>query len=355
MTMNLNEAKIYIQEELSDVDSEQLEYLCEELIREVEDPDSLEVTTFHHDKGIDIRGRTGDTLYRGEFGVQVKQQNSSVGAPTVQRFAGALDVDGANFGTFITTSDFTKPARTDVKETDELSIQLISGTRLAEIMVENEMGVVLQSEEEQKYAKEYDLWGEFEIDEDLIKSKMVPQADSLEVLRHTILGVHNGSQFKPELAVWLTEQTEEEWTRRQADYYAIAAHALGLLAVDSGEYEIRGTPREVRKWKLTPAGREYVSHYEDDPARAEEYLHEQIQDLEIMRLVTEKIKDEIAIFQSEIADVIRMKTTVSGSTADRRATTIGKWLNQIDIPVRRMEKGGGIKYAYQAGITDDFS
>ncbi len=353
--MDFNEAKIYVQQELSDVDPEQLEYLCEEVIREVEEPDSLEVTTFHHDKGIDIRGRTGDTLYRGEFGVQVKQQSSPVGAPTVQRFAGALDVDGANFGTFITTSEFTKPARTDVKETDEISIQLISGIRLAEIMIEYEMGVVVQSEQEQRYAKEYDFWGEFEIDEDLIKSKMIPQADNLDVLRHTLLGVHNGCQLKPELAVWLTEQTGEEWTRRQADYYAIAAHALGLLAVDSGEYEVRGRPREVRKWKLTPAGREYISLHEDNQTTAEEYLHEQINDLEIIRLVTERIEDEIAIFQSEIADVIRKETTVSGSTADRRATTIGNWLDQIDNPIRRMEKGGGIKYAYQAGITDDFS
>lgn len=353
--MDFNEAKTYVLEELTEVDPEQLEYLCEAVIRKIEQPESLDVTTFHHDKGIDIRGRTGDTLYRGEFGVQVKQQESPVGAPTVQRFAGALDVDGSNFGTFITTSEFTKPARTDVKETDEFSIQLISGPRLAEIMVENEMGVVRQSEEEEKYAKEYDFWGEFEIDEDLIKSKMVPQADDLDVLRYTVLGVHEGNQFKPELAVWLTEQTGEEWTRRQADYYAIAAHALGLLAVDSGEYEIRGTPREVRKWKLTPAGREYVSRCEDDPVQAEKYLQNQIQDLEIIRLVTDRIKDEIAIFQSEIADVIRTETTVSGSTADRRATTVGKWLDQIDIPVRRMEKGGGIKYAYQAGITDEFS
>ena len=237
--MEFNKAKEYVLEELNKTDPEQLEYLCEAVIQNVEDPESLEVTPFRHDKGIDIRGKTGDTIYNGNFGVQVKQTNTSVGAPIIQQFAGALDVDGANFGTFITTSDFTKPARRDVRETDEISIHLISGPRLAEIMVENEMGVVRQSEKDQTFAKEYDFWSQFAADEDLISSKMIPQADDLDVLHLAIIGVSNGYQFKPELAEWLTEQTDEDWSRRQADYYAIAAHALGLLNNDSGEYNVR--------------------------------------------------------------------------------------------------------------------
>jgi|GEM_PF-1402195 len=353
--MEFNEAKEYVLEELNKTDPEQLEYLCEAVIREVEGPEYLEVTPFRHDKGIDIRGQTGGTLYEGDFGVQVKQTNSSVGGPTVQRFAGALDVDGANFGTFITTSDFTKPARNDVKETDEISIQLISGTRLAEIMVENEMGVVRQSEEDQTYAKEYDFWSRFKIDEDLIPSKMVPQADDLDVLRHTIIGVHHGHQFKPELADWLTEQTEDEWTRRQADYYAIAAHALGLLDADSGEYDVRGSSQEVRKWVLTSEGREYVSKHERVPEEANSHLNELIDELEIMQLVKERVREEMAIVQSEIVDIVREETTVSGSTAKRRATTIGRWIAQTDGPIRRMEKGGNIKYASQATFGDNFS
>lgn len=353
--MEFNEAKQYVLEELNDTDPEQLEYLCEAVIREVEKPDYLEVTPFRHDKGIDIRGKTGETIYNGDFGVQVKQSVSSVGAPSIQKFAGALDVDGANFGTFITTSDFTKPARTDVRETDEISIQLISGTRLAEIMVENEMGVVRQSEEDRTFAKEYDFWSQFTIDEDLIPSKMVPQADDLAVLHHAVMGVHNGQQFKPELANWLTEQTEDEWTRRQADYYAIAAHALGLLAVDSGKYDVRGTPREVRKWTLAPSGREYIAKYERSPKEADSYLYELIDELEIMQLVTDRVREEMAIVQSEIVDIVRENTTVSGSTAKRRATTIGKWIAQTDGSIKRMEKGGNIKYASQATFGDDFN
>jgi len=350
--MEFNEAKQYVLEELNETDPEQLEYLCEAVIREVEDPEYLEVTPYLHDKGIDIRGKTGGTVYNGDFGVQVKQTNSSVGAPVVQQFSGALDVDGANFGTFITTSDFTKPARRDIRETDEISIQLISGTRLAEIMIENEMGVVKQSDKEQTFAKEYDFWSQFTIDEDLIPSSMVPQADDLNILHLTILGIHNGNQFKPELADWLTEQTDEKWTRRQADYYAIAAHALGLLDTESGEYEVRGTPRTVRKWVLSDEGHEYISRFSNSRNEANKYLYSLIEELEIMQLVTERVKEDIAILQSELVDIVKENTAVSGSTAKRRARTIGEWISQTDSAIKKMEKGGSKKYASQATLGE---
>jgi restriction system protein len=353
--MDLNQAKAFVLEELNEIDPEQLEYLCEEVIREVEEPESLEVTPFRRDKGIDIRGSTGHTIFRGDFGVQVKQTDSRVGSPTVQRFGGALDVDGAGFGVFITTSEFTKPARADVNETDEFAIELISGPRLAEIMVDHELGVVRQSNENEVYAEEYDFWGKFEVDEDLIRSGMVPQADSLDVLQQTVIGVSKGHQFKPEIAKWLTERFEKDYSPRQGDYYAIAAHALGLLARDTGEYEVHGTEREVRKWELSPGGREYVHLCQDDPDESWKYLYGQIQELEIMRIVIETIENEIAIVESEIGNLIRENTAVSGSTADRRAKTLGKWLDQTDLPIKRMEGGNQIKYAHQPGLDYDFS
>lgn len=352
--MDLNEAKEHVLEELNSTDPEQLEYLCEEVIKKVEDPEYLQVTPFRHDGGIDIRGRIGQNLYRGDFGVQVKQSNSTIGAPEVREFAGALDVDGASFGTFITTSEFTKPARLDVEETDEFSIQLISGPRLAEIMVENEIGVVQQSEEDITFAENYDFWSQFAIDESLISSKMVPQADDLEVLHYAVTGVHNGHHFKPELAEWLTEQTEQDWSRRQADYYAMAAHAVGLLDIETGQYQIRGTEQSIRKWVLSQKGEEYISAYHDDPDGADIYLYDLIDDLEIMELVIAKVTDEIAIFQDQIADLIREYTRVSGDTADRRARTIGRWIEQKDGTIKRMKRGSQIKYVSQATLGDDF-
>ena len=354
-TLDHNEAKEYVLEELNKRDPEQLEYLCQTVLREVENPEYIEVTPFRQDKGIDVRGRFGEELCRGDFGVQVKQSESTIGAPDIQKFAGALDVDGASFGTFITTSEFSKPARLDVEKTDEFSIKLISGPRFAEILVDNELGVVQQSEEEKTYAKEYDFWSQFTVDEDLIPSKKVPQADDLEVLHLTVLGLYNGHHFKPELAEWLTEQTEEEWTRRQADYYAIAAHALGLLNTDTGTYTVRDTQHEVRKWVLSAKGEKYVNLYQSDTDDADKYLYELIDDLQIMQIVAERVREEIAIFHSEISEIIMEQTQVSGSTADRRATTIGKWIEQKDGAIKRIRKGGNIKYASQTTIGDDFS
>jgi len=215
--------------------------------------------------------------------------------------------------------------------------------------------VVKQSEKEQRFAKEYDFWSQFTIDEDLIPSKMVPQADNLETLHHAVVGVYKGHQFKPELAEWLTQQTETEWTRRQADYYAIAAYALGLLDVDTGTYTVRDTQHKVRKWILSMEGEKYVNMYHNGTDDAERYLYELIDELEIMQLVTEQVGEEIAIFQSEIADLIREHTQVSGTTADRRARTIGRWIEQKDGPIKRIEKGGNIKYANQTTISGDFN
>jgi restriction system protein len=350
--MDAYDAQERILERLRGVEPEQLEYLCKEVIEEVEHPDQIEVTPFHHDKGIDIQGRTGGIIYNGEFGIQVKQTGNKVGAPTIQQFAGALEVDGCHYGTFVTTSDFTKPARTDVDETDPFSIRLISGDRLAEIMLKHEIGVISQSKEEAVYVENPDFWNRFEVDEDLIPSGKVPQADSLDILQKVIVAVHNDQTFKAEIARQLTEDTDESWTRRQADYYAIAAHALGLLGEDSGLYEEDGISRQVRKWKISGKGEKYIQLLQSDHKKADEFLYDAIRELKIVELVIEMIREEIAIVQSEIADTIREETAVSGSTADRRAKTLGAWLGDMDGQIKRTEEGSQIKYALQADLRE---
>ena len=184
---------------------------------------------------------------------------------------------------------------------------------------------------------------------------MVPQADDLDIVHHAVVGVKNGKQFEPELAELLIEQTGREWTRRQADYYAIAAHAVGLLEIDTGAYEVRGTEQEARKWVLPEEGEKYVDIHRHDPAEADKFLYDLIDEMEIMKRGAEPIQEEIAIFQSEVAEIIGEHTGVSGSTADRRANTIGRWIEQKDGEIKRMPKGGDIKYANQTTIGDDFN
>jgi restriction system protein len=72
--------------------------------------------------------------------IQAKRWQGSVGRPDIQKFAGALQGQRARKGIFITTSDFTKDALGYVKNIDS-KIILIDGSRLAELMIEHNVGV----------------------------------------------------------------------------------------------------------------------------------------------------------------------------------------------------------------------
>lgn len=92
-----------------------------------------------HDGGIDgiiKEDRLGlDAIY-----VQAKRWENPVGRPEIQKFAGALQGYRARKGVFLTTSAFTAEA-TDFASGLDSKIVLIDGQRLAELMVEHNVGV----------------------------------------------------------------------------------------------------------------------------------------------------------------------------------------------------------------------
>lgn len=71
--------------------------------------------------------------------VQAKRWQGSVGSPDVQAFYGALAGRRANKGVFITTSTFTAAAVTFAASVER--VVLINGERLAQLMIEHEVGV----------------------------------------------------------------------------------------------------------------------------------------------------------------------------------------------------------------------
>lgn len=71
--------------------------------------------------------------------VQAKRWQQSVGRPEVQAFYGALAGQKARKGVFITTSSFTSQATEFAKSVD--GIVLIDGRRLADLMIDHELGV----------------------------------------------------------------------------------------------------------------------------------------------------------------------------------------------------------------------
>lgn len=74
--------------------------------------------------------------------VQAKRWQGSVGRPDVQAFYGALAGQRANKGVFITTSTFSSQAVDFAKSVER--IVLVDGARLAELMIDHEVGVSLR-------------------------------------------------------------------------------------------------------------------------------------------------------------------------------------------------------------------
>jgi len=73
--------------------------------------------------------------------IQAKRwDDTPVGRPQVQQFAGALQAQKANKGIFITTSRFTEDARNFVSQIGS-KIVLIDGQQLTSLMIENDVGV----------------------------------------------------------------------------------------------------------------------------------------------------------------------------------------------------------------------
>lgn len=76
--------------------------------------------------------------------IQAKRWEGTVGRPELHKFVGALAGQGAKKGIFITTSSFTKEAIEYVPK-NETKIVLIDGERLASLMIDNNLGVSVQT------------------------------------------------------------------------------------------------------------------------------------------------------------------------------------------------------------------
>lgn len=91
------------------------------------------------DEGIDgviTEDRLGlDIVY-----LQAKKWDGSVGRPDIQKFVGALHGKRAKKGVFITTGSFSSDAAAYVEHLDP-KVVLIDGRRLAELMIDFEVGV----------------------------------------------------------------------------------------------------------------------------------------------------------------------------------------------------------------------
>ncbi len=101
--------------------------------------EAARMTKLSHDEGIDgviNEDRLGlDVIY-----VQAKRWQNTVGRKEIQSFVGALAGQQAHKGVFITTGEFADTSYAFVKSIAQ-KVVLIDGERLAELMIEHNVGV----------------------------------------------------------------------------------------------------------------------------------------------------------------------------------------------------------------------
>lgn len=102
--------------------------------------ESVSVTKASGDGGIDVIGVlvVGDVV-RIKMAVQVKRWRQNVQTPIIQQVRGS--VSNHERGLVITTSDFSKGARVDAARTDATPVDIMNGTQLVKLLIENGIGI----------------------------------------------------------------------------------------------------------------------------------------------------------------------------------------------------------------------
>ncbi|WP_149713723.1 restriction endonuclease [Campylobacter concisus] len=84
-----------------------------------------------------------DKLGLSKIYIQAKRykDGSNIGRQEIQQFIGAISNKNTKKGVFITTAKFTKEAEMFAKDSQNFSVVLIDGDRLAELMIKYKVGV----------------------------------------------------------------------------------------------------------------------------------------------------------------------------------------------------------------------
>ncbi len=102
--------------------------------------DSLEITQYGGDGGIDVRGIiNAGHITQVNAAVQVKRWKQNVPAPVVQGVRGSLKVHEQ--GIVITTGGFSTGAIQEAQANGKMRISLVDGTRLLDLLVQHKIGV----------------------------------------------------------------------------------------------------------------------------------------------------------------------------------------------------------------------
>lgn len=312
--------KEHLRDRMYEVTPEMFEVLCKLVLAHRLETDTLQVTAFRQDEGIDIEGQIDKNLLTVMFGAQVKRydEGNTVGSGYVQRFSGALTQANYQTGTYITSSSFTQPA---VETAEDLQIHLVDGDSLATTMVDDEIGVV---ETHSGYELRDDFWQALDEPEreETVPSTEVPLANSFDSLRMFLQAIEATDGSKSEIGEYM-----DEFDSRHADLYGTAGWLLGFLHKDTPK-EVDG--RAVRRWGLTKSGVKYLAlHRQGDTEAARRLLETAVRQVEIIDRVYTALEQDGELTYDALKSTLAAETTLSESSVTRRASTVAQWLTVL--------------------------
>lgn len=317
----------HLRDRLFEITPAEFEVLCKMVLVRQLDTQSLQVTAFQQDEGVDIEGVIDEGIIRALLGVQVKRygEGNTVSSPSIQKFRGALTQGQHQIGTYITSSSFTGPA---VDASEDLQICLVDGEMLASIMVESEIGVERASPGG-SYEIQSEFWQAFDdpVEDDTIPSNEVPLADTIETLRLYLRAIQATDGSEAELHEYVNDRLGAEFTNRHANMNALAGWLLGFAHRETPK-EVNG--RDVRRWGLTRDGVKYLTLHEGgETEKARKHLVEAVRDVEIIQRIYHELDRTEELTYEELRGILDRETQISGGSIDRRASTVVKWLTLL--------------------------
>lgn len=147
-----------LQQLLQNMPADRFEALIEELLLALGfEEDSVKVTSYHGDGGIDVRGvLNAGGITRINAAVQVKRWKKNIQAPTVQGVRGSLTTHEQ--GIIITSSDFSKGAQQEANAIGKTPISLVNGQALLDLLIAYGIGV--NKEQHTVLSLDEEWWGE---------------------------------------------------------------------------------------------------------------------------------------------------------------------------------------------------
>jgi len=131
-----------LKKRLHEMPADRFEALIGELLVQVGFAEkTVQVTNYSNDGGIDVRGvlNAGDVT-EVNAAVQVKRWKRNIQARTVRDVRGSLTTHEQ--GIIITTSDFSKGARTEANAIGKTPISLVNGEALIDLLIKHDVGVI---------------------------------------------------------------------------------------------------------------------------------------------------------------------------------------------------------------------